>query len=285
MVENETGSDAGQELSPEQWDEFMRKYGKTKRKGKLLRPLCKGVTVFNTPCQTYAGPNGYCRFHDPTTICQYQDGGQKCKRVSMVGAQFCQHHLDLIGKFAVQSGPSRIRLPSFLKYLPTNIAERAEQIDRDPDITNLRHDIVLLSTRLSQLLEGVSNPVMNYHDMLTIFDALCAAYYVQDDKVVKMTMERMRTYLVEGAAQREVWQEIYEVLDRRQRVVVAEHKQVMDDGGMIPVQQVVAMMTRLLTVVATYVPSQDALHAIRAEFDRIALLERRTDITLDAEQI
>lgn len=273
MAVKETGSEGQESEGPE-----------SPRRNKRRRAICKGLTAYGKPCKHVADKTGYCRFHSSLSmLCAYRDAKAQCKRPAAHGAQYCQHHLELIGKMAIQAPVSTIQLPSFLKFLPTAMAHRAAEINSDPDLTNIRHDIVLLSTRLADLLNGLSDPTLNYFDMLAAFGSLRDAYYSQDDPGVQTGLTALYDYLSKGASQQEAWQEIYGVLDHRQKAIMFERKQIFEDNGMIPVEQVLAIMARLLTVVSMYVDSPEALQGIRNEFNRVALNGDPRPINLSAE--
>src|SRR5262249_11451887 len=109
----------------------------------------------------------------------------------------------------------------FSKFLPVRLADRAAELLRDPDYLELKNDIALLDTRISELLERLDEPANG---------AASTKARALNEKAKRGGTEgaaarrELDELLEHGAADTDHWQEISQLLEQRRKLAEAETK-------------------------------------------------------------
>lgn len=212
------------------------------------QPLASGATRCNAktrsgqPCKSLAMANGRCRMH----------GGATPKGIA--SPQF------VTGRYS--------------KYMPPRLLERYQEAADDPELLELRHEIMLVDARLGDLLKRVDNG-----EALTLWEKARKANIeiqkaVHDENYGRLMVQCVELdYLIgSGLADYAAWSEIQALLDQRRKLVESERKRLVEAQQLITSEQAMTLVSALLDSVRRNVPDRSALSAIQAEF--ISLVNR-----------
>ena len=200
-----------------------------------------------------------------------KQSGNRCRREATPGWNVCHSH---------GSGtPRGVDSPQFKhgrysKDLPTRVLGRYEEARKDPDLLSAIDDIALIDARIADLLARVEGGESG-----ELWAALHKA--AQDVRAAprKKGAEgaaafRTATIVVlelieQGHADRVAWNDITRLIEKRDRIVSAERRRMVEAQQTISTRQAVAFAGALLDSVVRNVDDAHALAAIRDDFARI----------------
>lgn len=197
--------------------------------------------------------------------------GEQCRRRAVAGRTVCTVHGGL-----TPVGPA---LPQFKhgrysKYLPTRMAERYQEAQADPDLLALRDEVALLDARLSVLLEQVDagGTADVWKRLKDTFHELQRAN-ASGDKIRQRALFFDLTQLIQsGGNEYDAWQEIYDMFERRRKLVESERKRLVEIQNVITVDRAMGLIAFITDTIRRHVSDRDALTAISTELR--ALLDR-----------
>lgn len=159
------------------------------------------------------------------------------------------------------------------KFLPKGLAARYEVAARDPDLTSLRDEVVLVDVRIGQLLEslGQTGSGRLWKEARQKFDAFKGASGKGKNAVgaARLALQELDDVLAQGLTAAATWDELRETLDLRRRLSDSETKRLKDLHQMISIERAWALLRALLIVVKDHVTDRDALAAITDQFGRL----------------
>lgn len=187
------------------------------------------------PCKNWAMPNGRCRMH----------GGKS---------------------------PGGIASPSFKhgrysKYLPGRFIERYAEAAQDKDLLSLRDDIALMDVRLVDLLlqlhTGESGQL--WQEVIEAKRRLDHAILISDADAVRGALASLDKLLESGVNDHAAWREIVDLLERKRRLSDSEHRRQIQNGELVPIEDVFAFADALILAVKRHVNDLDMLGAINED--------------------
>jgi len=238
------------------------------------RPLCKATTIHGTPCQQLAlDDTGFCRHHRVEGRCNYRDPvtNRACESKRKLGADYCVDHLRMLATKSRQIIP--VLDNRYLTYMPQNLAERVERVRQDRDLLSLRQDIELVTARVTQLLSGLDNRLPDFEMLQRLLAGLVDAHAEGDEVRFNTAAQSIQSVIQGGLSDSKIWDEVYSVIDHREKLVKHERDHLIKAGGLLAAEQVVVMLTRLLTVVTMQVQDPQKLTVIRNEYQRLLNLD------------
>jgi hypothetical protein len=145
----------------------------------------------------------------------------------------------------------------------------------DRELLALRDEIALVDTRLSQLLSGLETGETDalWGRLYEAYVELQAGWQANDGKIMLAALERMGQIIEAGGSQRDVWGEVYVILEQRRRLVESERKRLVAMQQMITAEQAIAMLARIQQVIVETVDDRNVLSSIIAEFKRLSTIE------------
>lgn len=200
---------------------------------------CGAKTRSGAPCKTPAMPNGKCRMH----------GGS-----SPVGIA---HPSTKHGRYS--------------EHLPTRLAERYITAQADPDLLNLQHEISLVDTRLSELLEriDVDGAGALWGKLSWLHGDMLQALKDDDLDELESCVKRFGEVITQASADKQAWDAIYPVIEQRRKLVESEQKRRVAMQDMITSEQAMVLIGRITGAVRRHVSDPRTLAAIAAELGTV----------------
>lgn len=203
--------------------------------------LCGAKTRSGGTCKRAALPNGRCKFHGGASLAGPAHPNWKGGRHS--------------------------------KYLPKDLAERYQEARIDPHLTDLKDELALVDVRIAQLLEalGETGSARLWKEARTKFDAFKRAGGKGKAAVgeARLALQQVDDILASGLTAAATWDDLREMLDLRRRLSESETRRLRDRHQMIPIAQVIQLMTLLVDEVKQRVTDREVLTAISGRFLRL----------------
>jgi len=196
--------------------------------------------------------------------------GGKCRRPPLAGRTRCRLHGG--------ATPSGIASPHFkngarsryLKHLPREMVRGYKAALADPDLTALDAELALLTARIGQLLERLSQaPAPPWGKAVeALNDVLTAEAADKDDKLAELA-RIVRTGADAARSQEATGDALRELIAERTRTAAAEWKRKHDLNAFLPKAQAVALMFMVRQAVVEEVKDRKTLQRIN---DRLTVL-------------
>ena len=156
----------------------------------------------------------------------------------------------------------------YSKYLPERLQERYRTAVTDPNLLVLREDISLLDARLADVLTRVDTGESGarWKQVKTACTAYAKARNTEEENAC---WDDLRAAISAGVADYEAWDEIHDVLMRREKLVASERKRLVDLQQMITAEQANVLMKQIADSIRTHVTDRDAVQAISADLLRL----------------
>lgn len=171
----------------------------------------------------------------------------------------------------------------YSKVLPARLSARYEEARQDAALLELRDEIGLVDSRLSDLIGRVDTGESG-----AIWQALKAAYLdllraKHDPAKAALALHAIGELITRGHADYAAWGEIAAVLEQRRRLVESERKRLIELQQTISVNQAMVLVTALLSSIKTHVQDRATLAKIQDDFSRLTTQEPRgvIDVTPD----
>jgi len=188
-------------------------------------------------------------------------GGRPCQKSPLTGRNRCRLHGG--------ASPAGVASPTFKhgrrsKYMPARLVSRYEEALADPFLLEQKAEIALLDARLSELLEqvGDGSSAERWKVLQVALGDLEWAVQTQDTDGFNSAIKHMRAIIQSGSAVQDVWTEIYDVIERRRRLVESERKRYVEMGQMITAAQLLNMMGAISGLIREHVTDPAQLRAI-----------------------
>ncbi len=193
--------------------------------------------------------------------------GGKCKAPAMRNGR-CRLHG---GKSLAGPASGTFKTGRYSKYMPARLLERYEAAIEDPELLNLKHDISLVDSRLSDLLQRVDTGESRtlWEKARKVNQEIQKA--VHDENYGRMMVQCLELDRLIGDAMvdHEAWYEIHAILDQRRKLVESEQKRLVSMQQMITSEQAMTLITAVIDTVRRNVPDRSILAAISADITRI----------------
>lgn len=202
---------------------------------------CGAKTRTGEPCKAKAMDNGRCRMHGGAT-------------------------------------PSGIASPHYKtggrsKYLPARLAARYNDARNDPDLLTLHNDVATVDTRLSELLERVSDddPRVLWEQAKALLNRLEDAQKRGSREQVTL-VDDLRAVIADGIANPNgaTWRDIFDILETRRRLVDSEVKRQQILQQMIPAESAVLLIGLIESIIKRHVTDPAQLAAIAKDVGQLA---------------
>lgn len=160
--------------------------------------------------------------------------------------------------------------------LPKRLGERFQLAKSDPELLQLESDIALVDTRLEELLQlvdaGESGQL--WARVQSAFTAFCIHRGTEKETTAFDALEEA---IEAGATDRESWEEIVGLLEKRRKLVESERKRQVEMSQMLTAEAAMTLFATLAAAVRRHVSDETALAAIDAEFKVLVNLPEQTD--------
>jgi hypothetical protein len=235
-----------------------------------MHNLCGARTRTGGVCKNSPMPNGRCRMH----------GGKNPKGI--------EHHNYKHGRYS--------------KSVPTRMAERYEEVLRDPERLVLDHELAVAVARNEELLNTLySGDGRHFRKKLAeeknaVLKAqrLAAKAAQRGDQEAETRynaessehLEELFRLVDRGASDMERWREWLENSDYIRKISESERKRKVEDQQMASLEEVMAMMGAVLAIITRHVPDPLARSAIGNDIEALISSPRSiSEGIVDAEVI
>lgn len=167
----------------------------------------------------------------------------------------------------------------YSKYLPTRMAAKYGQAEKDADLLSLRSEVSLIDARLADLLTRVDTGESGeLWARLKKAQSDFMMYRRMPGHVEQMTtaLEKMIAVIESGVVDHAAWTEIGEKLEQRRKLVESEHKIIMARKYFISHEQGMIMMAKITDSITRH-----AMDLLPIELSRKFL----TAVTVDLQQV
>jgi hypothetical protein len=206
---------------------------------------CGAGTRQGTPCQNPAMTNGRCRMHGGKTPCGIASPNLTTGRRS--------------------------------KYLLGGLADKVDEAERDPELMNLRSEIILIDALMAERCErldsGESDEVWN--DLIRLRGAL-------EKDLASENLQRLHSYAAQftglidrGIVVRSATRDVMSLIEQRRKLVESEARRLGKIQQMVSYEDLALFMRRVFTSIREHVADQHALERIAQDLAPV-LKDKRT---------
>lgn len=187
--------------------------------------------------------------------------GEQCRRQATPGRKVCHIHG---GKSLAGPASGTYKTGRYSKLLPARMAATYLEAAGDPDLLVLREEIALVYARLSDLLGRVDSGESGaaWRRAQTAFKALTEGLDQQDTAAAKAALRDLDVVIRQGLGDHAAWDEIGDLLDRRERLVRSERRRMVEMQQTMTIEQAMVFTGAVIALVDQYVTDQHARAAI-----------------------
>src|SRR5262245_19448064 len=191
--------------------------------------------------------------------------GRPCPNDAVRGRDYCKAHL--------KNRPIGPAHPNFQhgrrsKYLPARLAERYAQALEDPELSEYRHNIALLSVRADELLESGESFLL-WEMAQATFSDLEKALKDGDTVMMNAALMALRDLVSRGRADSLRWREWYETNEREGRMKEREHRRLAQMENYISAEHYLAVMGLIVNAASQTITDKDSLRRFTAAVDAL----------------
>ena len=205
-----------------------------------MRNQCGVKTKSGESCRSRAMANGRCRMH----------GGKTPRGLALPQTTH--------GRYS--------------KDLPTRLLADYERALQDSDLLELRSEIALLDSRLSDLLQRVDTGEAGalWKQLNHLYDDFIEASRREDRSTANRALVSMQDIIQRGRDDYAAWDEVKAVIEDRRRLVETERKRMLDMQLMVRSDRFMLFVTALASSVKKHIKDRDTLAAISRDIAEIA---------------
>ncbi len=201
--------------------------------------------------------------------------GQPCKAQAIRGKRVCRVHGGMT--------PSGIASPHYKdgrysKVLPARLAARYQEAQQDGALLELRDEISLVDSRLSDLLSRVDTGESGalWAKLMQARVDLIAAKRANDIQGQGEALTLILDLISQGHADYRAWAEVGGALEQRRKLVESERKRLIEAQQTITTEQAMLFVNAVLSSVRGHISDRVTLSAIQS--DIMQLLNRQPNV-------
>jgi hypothetical protein len=190
--------------------------------------------------------------------------GSQCNAAAMRGRLNCRKHG---GKTPVGVAASAYKTGRYSKYVPARMLSSYKASLNDPDLLEVRSDIALLDARLADLLSRVDNGESGHllKEARDAFNLLKSAMQRRDADQTVVAMTTLDEKLNRGVADYAAWDEIYQVMGKRERAGEREMNRLVAMNQTMTVERALELIHTIGDIIRRHVQDRETLLRISAE--------------------
>lgn len=175
------------------------------------------------------------------------------------------------GKSPIGPASGTYKLGRYSKLLPARMAASYQEATADPDLLVLRDEIALVYARLSDMLARVDSGESGeaWRRARAAYSALTAGLDAGDTAAAKAALGELDIVIRQGLGDYAAWQEIGDLLDRRERLVRSERRRLVELQQTMTIEQAMVFTGAVIALVDQHVTDQHARAAISDGIRRI----------------
>lgn len=158
----------------------------------------------------------------------------------------------------------------YSKYLPGRLADRYQQAISDQELLNLRHEIGLADTRISELLQRLPDNADETWDGLKESVArLAEAYKARNEPATDAAFAELRRMIEQSQDDYKAWSQIMEITEQRRKLVESEGKRLAAMQQSMTAEQAVLLLSAVVGTIKQHVTDRKILAAIGADIEQL----------------
>ena len=187
------------------------------------------------------------------------------------------------GNAAIGIASATFKTGRYSKHLPTRMAARYRDAQRDTELLVLRDDVALLDARLADVLGRVDSGESGraWSGLKTAYDAMLDANRAGDTGAMRAALLEVGDLIRDGAADWAAWAEVRSLLQDRRRLVESERKRLVDTQQMITTERAMVLLGAVVDTVRRHVTDRAALVAISTELGALVDIGSRSAPSAD----
>ena len=209
-------------------------------------------------------------------------GGQ-CKQPAMENGR-CRMHGGKAPRGITNGAFVHGRYSKYLKN--TTLGEIYEAARNDPELLNLSEEILLVQTRLHQLVGKIPDEDSGgrWKEARGHFEKFKEASARQDEYGWRTALANLDATIKEGGKDSMLWEEILKTLKSYSDLISKEQKRRMDMNALVSVDQAVGLLAEVLMAVKEHVHEQSALVAIHSKVSDALTKRPNLAVALDNQR-
>lgn len=176
--------------------------------------------------------------------------GRQCRRTVVPTYNVCDLHG---GKTPRGVDSPHFKTGKFSKSLPDRLAVNYEQALSNPDIVSLKEEIALVDAHMLELVEKLRTGGDSTNTWRLLGDTLMRFRSAKRDDVKAGFLDQILKLIEQGITESMIWDDIYESIAQRRRLVDTEYKRMVQYGHMLNIEQLMSIIGALLSVIKRYV--------------------------------
>lgn len=159
----------------------------------------------------------------------------------------------------------------YSKYLPARLAARYQEAQADTELLALREEISLIDSRLSDLLKRVDTNEAGHwwKELQRVYKEYREAEGKADLPAMRAALYQWGDIVRLGTSDYAAWNEVYNVLEQRRKLVESERKRLVEMQQMITSERAMLLISALVGVVRDHVTDPIILKAISADVGKL----------------
>jgi len=184
--------------------------------------------------------------------CQGWSGseGAQCTNSPTTGRPFCRWHG---GRAAIGPRAGNYKHGKYAQSLPLRLAANYEASRNNAELVSLKEEIALVDSHTLELIEQMKNDGHSLETWKQLKETLGRYNQTKKDDARELYLSQMLDLIEKGSRQAAVWSDIYKAVGMRRRLVDTEYRRQVQYGHMLNVEQLMAVIGRLLAIMKQYV--------------------------------
>jgi len=188
----------------------------------------------------------------------------RCRCHAMKGKEVCYHHG---GKSLSGVASASFIHGRYSKELPDRLLGKYMEMAEDVQLMELRQDIALVDTRISDVLKRVDTGESGrlWRELRDAFDRYAVARAKADVSAMTLHLNSLTDLISEGMQDWASWDEIGKLLDRRARLVEVERKRIESAHDTMTAKQAMVLLASVVDTIRRHVTDRTILDAIATD--------------------
>lgn len=201
--------------------------------------------------------------------------GERCKAGALKNhpTQYCRAHAKPVG---IEAGGTK-----HMKYstvLPPKIAERYLEAVEDRELSSVKHELALVDRRIEELVDRMGGNASKKAWEAALFKCRALSKKKEEQgQIEQEDIDSVVEMLAAGLDESITWDEAYRAISLRNRLADTEVKRMRVLDNMVPITQVIALLTAVANIVRNNVSNGVEIETVRKE---IAQLTARPELVV-----
>lgn len=155
----------------------------------------------------------------------------------------------------------------YSRVMPQRLQERYELAASDPQLLSVTEEIRVIDARIGDLLQRVDGGEAGEHwqGLRRTLDYLAPAIAAKDANRVAGLLSELDQIATAGNADYSAWQEVFDAIEARRRLVETERRRMAELDQNIPAERAFMMIGAILEIIRRWVTDPQQLRGIAAD--------------------